>query len=204
MLAEEARAARLALGLSETDLAAETNLTPNVVAAWESGRIKVPRDVATDLTWRLAHLERITALAASGLPDCSWVAAFAGQPVPEGFKPQAAHFARLTDHTASCDVCKAREAFIAERFPAMPAAPRRGWVAIALPIVDAVRRLPSWAQPAATGAMLFGAYTLLRLIFVFPGLPTAVVALLASASIGAVVGLGYGQYQRWRKQKAMV
>ena len=210
MIASEARAARLALELSEVALAVETNTTPAAVAAWEDGRIEVPRRVAIDLTWRIARIERVAALAASGLAECSWVPAFEAEPVPRKIEAQTAHFERLLEHNKTCDLCRARQAFIAERFGPMPPAPRHGWMVIVMPIVERLRRLPPRAQPAVIGAILFAVYTLVRVIFELPtlvrgpfsGLLTAITAVLVSASLGAVLGFFYGLYRRARTRES--
>ena len=210
MIASEARAARIALGLSEEALAAETNTTPAIVSAWETGRIKVPRQIAVDLTWRMAQVERFAALENSGLPECSWVAAFEAEPDAEKLGAHNARVDRFLAHHKECEICKAREAYIADRFPPMPPAPRDGWVAIVMPIAERVQRLPAWAQPAATGAILFVAYSLFRLIFLLPsiirspreGIPTAIAGIAISASIGAAIGFLYGQYRRWRERRS--
>lgn len=210
MIASEARAARIKLGLSEDAIAAITNTTPAVVVAWESGRIKIPRHIAQDLTWRVAQAEREAALEASGLAECSWVSAFEAEPVPEKLDAATAHFARLEEHAKGCDVCRAREAFLAERFPPMPPPPVAGWLAIVMPIADRVRRLPAWAQPTATGALLFVAYSLLKLIFLLPaimrspvkGAATALTGIALSGSIGAALGFLYGQYRRLRERRS--
>lgn len=88
----------------------------------------------------------------------------------------------------------------------MPRAPVRGWLAVAVPIIDRIGRLPAWARPAATGAVLFTAYSLLKLLFLIPAIArdplrgslTALGGITVSATIGAVLGLLYGQYRRWR------
>jgi transcriptional regulator with XRE-family HTH domain len=83
MTAAEAAAARSKLGVSQVQFAVEQNVTAAVVAAWEEGRIDMPRSVATKLRWELAQQERATALAASGLAECAWVGAFEKEPMPD-------------------------------------------------------------------------------------------------------------------------
>ena len=207
MTASEARDARLALKLSEDALAAETNTTAAIVAAWESGRIKVPRHIAVDLTWRVAQAERFAALEAAGLPQCPWVEAFEAERVPEKLADQNAHFERLLAHGKSCDVCKARAAYVDERFPPMPPAPLPAWMTVVRAIGTRIEALPRWARPAVSGAIFFGAYSLFRLIFLVPaivrsprtGLVTALEGLLLSMSLGAALGFLYGLYQRLRE-----
>jgi transcriptional regulator with XRE-family HTH domain len=210
MIASEARAARIALGLSEDALAAQTNTTRGAVVAWESGRVKIPRNIAVDLAWRVAQKERIDALEASGLPECAWMTAFDAEPVPEKLSAQNAQLERFLEHGKTCDVCKAREAFVAERFPPMPPAPRHGWAAIAVPIAERVQRLPDWAQPAVFGAIVFTGYSLLKVVLFLPaiarspvrGTLTAIGGTLLSASIGGTLGLFYGQYRRLRARSS--
>jgi transcriptional regulator with XRE-family HTH domain len=206
MTASRAREARLALGLSEAALAVESNTTPAVVQAWEAGRMNVPPRVALDLAWRIARHERLAALESSGLPECEWVKAFATEPVPDKLDAKRRHFERLLEHRPTCGACTAREAFISERFPPMPPAPRRGIMILIMPIGDRIQRLPAWARPAAVGALLFVAYSFVRLLFLLPAIArdpwqggiTAVEGILASAAIGAVLGALYGLYRRWR------
>lgn len=206
MNGSEARAVRLALGLTEDQLAASMRTTPAVVAAWESDRIKVPRSIATDLAWQAAHLERMAALETSGLPTCGWVAAFEAEPIPAKTKLHAAHFERLIEHAKTCETCRARDAFIKDRFPPMPPMPRHGLVALIGPIADRIQQLPPAARPAATGAALFMAYSLFRIVFTLPAIArdpmrgggVAIAGLLLSGLLGAVLGFVYGQYRRLR------
>src|SRR3954468_3156693 len=74
--------ARERLGISGTALAYELGLTPHVVAAFEDGSVKVPETMAKEIQWRVAAMERHEALAASGLPSCSWLERWEETPVP--------------------------------------------------------------------------------------------------------------------------
>src|SRR5262249_58336786 len=152
MTGEEARLAREALGLTQDEMAASFGMTPAVVAGWEDGRVKVPRHVRAILQWTAAQIERRDALAASGLPACGWIHAFEQEPEAIGAVRLEERRARLSAHMQTCEVCNARVAYIAERFPPMPRAPVTGWMAIVLPIMERVRRLPPWAQAPAIGA----------------------------------------------------
>lgn len=209
MLGPEAEQARNTLGLRRVDFAVEKSVTPEVVEAWETGRIKVPERIAIDLRWRLARKERMEALASSGLPECRWIADFENEAVPAKSDQRNKQLERLIEHTQSCAVCGAREKYVTERFGPMPPAPREGLLALIMPIAERIQKLPPWARPAATGATIFVAYSLLRLLFLLPtivrdpgrGILTAATGILASASLGAVLGLLYGFFQRLRKQK---
>jgi transcriptional regulator with XRE-family HTH domain len=203
----DARRAREALGLTQDEAAASFGMTPSVVAGWEDGRIKVPHSVAAMLQWAAAGIERRNALAASGLPTCDWVQAFENEPESDGAKRQAERDARLDAHMKACRVCKARVAYIAERFPPMPRPPVTGWLAIALPIYERIQRLPQWAQPPAIGAAACLAYSLIKLVFLLPrlggmgvnGLLVVLGGFSASAALGIVGGFVYVAYRRFRR-----
>ena len=209
MSAQEAVAARQALGLTTDALAAELGLTPHVVESWESGTMPLPLRYAAELRWRVAATERAAALAASGLPECDWVAAWERETVPDSPSRRTAHLEALTAHATECLTCRAREAYIAERFPPMPPRPIPRWLRGVGWMMERIGRLPRWAQPAAIGALLFAAYGLLKVAFMLPRLArtpsgwiVALGGLLASASLGAVLGLAYGGlralWQRYR------
>ena len=206
MTPSDALAARETLGLSQQDLAAETGLTPEIVADWEAGRLKVPRHVAADLTWRVAQAEVMAGLAASGLPECAWFNRFDAEPMPEKVSARAAHLDRLVAHVKECDACSARDAYVRVRFSPMPRPPRHGWMAIVIPIAERIDRLPAWAKPAATGATFFMAYSLIKVVFMLPAIvrdpgrngPMALAGTLLSGSIGAALGFLYGRIQAVR------
>lgn len=209
MNSSEAQQARLTLGLRPEDVAVEVSATPDAVVAWETGRIRVPTHVATHLAWRLAVFERENALRSSGLAECDWLRAFENRPEPSGMNAHNRHVEELTTHLKTCETCRTRETYVSERFGPMPRAPLRGWLAIAVPIFDRINRLPAWARPAATGAVLFTGYSLFKVIFYIPtiardpvrGSLAALGGITASASIGAVLGLLYGQYRRIREER---
>ncbi len=207
MTGAEAKLARDALGLTQEEMAASFGMTPNVVAGWEDGRVNVPRSVAAMLQWTAAGIERRNALAASGLATCDWVQAFENEPDPAGAERRAEREARLDAHMQSCEVCKARVVYIAERFPPMPRPPVTGWLAIALPIYERIQRLPQWAQPPAIGAAACLAYSVIKLVFLLPrlgamgvkGVLVVVGGFAASAALGVVGGLVYVAYRRFRR-----
>lgn len=199
--------ARTTIGLSPDGLAADLGLPPGVVAAWESGRDRIPAHIAKDLRWRVAVAERQAALAASDLPECEWVAAVEAEPWPTKLKERTARLERIVAHEKACPTCLARESFIADRFPPMPPPPiaaemrALGWV------FQRAERLPRWAQPAVPMAMAFGAYSLLRIVFMVPRMVAqpriAVVALAglsASVAIGGALGAAYGIFRMARER----
>jgi hypothetical protein len=75
-------------------------------------------------------------------------------------------------------------------------------------VVDRIEKWPRWAQPSGWGALFFGAYSLLRVVFTLPRLarnpqywPVTLGGLLLSISIGGVGGLVYGGYRELRESR---
>lgn len=209
MEAQEAVAARQALGLSQNATAAEFNLTPGVVAAWESGEIKVPKRIEAQLRWRLAAKERIDALAKSGLPECEWRENWEARPAPSDLKALNKYYEEGIAHAKTCQTCAARETYIRDRFGKMPPAPLEGWMKSFGFVAASIEKLPRWAQPAGWMAVAFGAYSLMRIVFMLPALsrnpqywPVALGGLALSISIGAGVGMIYGGFREFRDKRA--
>lgn len=190
----ELRSAQQSLGLSDGALAAELAVTPAVVRAWRSGSTKIPKRDAQMLRWRVAGAERQAALAASGLPECAWVAKWDASHEPTDPKARRAHFDSFVKHSDSCPTCIARQRYIDERFGPMPPFPSAGW----LRIFDLFARLPSSVRPAVGGAIILGAMSAVRVVFAIPALARqpskigeALLAIAAAAGAGAVGGLAY-------------
>jgi hypothetical protein len=207
MTSAELIQARIGLGFSPDILAADLGLPPGVVAAWESGRDRIPAHNATDRRWRAAGAERQRALAASDLPDCEWMVALEAQPLPTKLKARTARLEQLLAHEKVCPTCLARDTFIADRFPPMPPPPiaaemrALGWA------FQQAERLPPWAQPSVPMAMAFGAYSLFRIVFLLPRMVAqprvAVIALAgfsASIAIGGALGAAYGIFRMGRER----
>ncbi|MDF1505860.1 hypothetical protein PYV61_23105, partial [Roseisolibacter sp. H3M3-2] len=76
MTGAELAAARARLGLTPDAMAAELRVPPHAYAACEAGRATLTRGPRERLVWRLSVVARQAALAASGLPECAWVAAW--------------------------------------------------------------------------------------------------------------------------------
>jgi hypothetical protein len=208
--AAEFIAARERLNLTSPTLAVELGLTPHVVAAFEDGSLAVPKDIAKEIRWRVAILERQEALETSGLADCAWVLTWEDAPMPWRSSEMVKHLEAFTDHTSTCPTCLARERFIDERFGPMPERPMSGWQGILLAITSRVERLPQLLQPAANGALLFLAMSAVRVVFMLPRLTQtphgwllSLGALAASAAIGAVVGSAFAAARwGWRRMRA--
>ena len=194
MNATELRQARTRLGQSEEELATNLGVAPDLVRAWGTGRTAMPRRYAQHIEWLVAGAEREDALRSSGLPDCQWMQAHVAAPLPDDPDRALKHLEAGNQHAGACQVCTARERFIAERFGPMPPLSQPGWMRV----FAWIERIPSWARPAALGAAILGAVVSVRVIFALPVLFSApakfgeaLLAVLAAAGAGAVGGFAY-------------
>ncbi len=207
MDAAEAVAIRERMGLTRESLAAELGVTPDVIAAWESGRMQMSKRIGRELQWRQAALDREAALMASGLAECTWMNAWENETPPASLKAQSAYLERGIQHSKSCPVCMARDKYLADNFPPMPPRPMPFWIEAFGKVGDRVARLPRWAQPGAWMGMAFGAYTFVQLMFRIPGSGSgwekwiiAAGSMVMSIALGAAIGLAYGGIREWWKR----
>lgn len=202
--------ARATLGYSRNNLAADLGLPPAVVTAWETGRDRVPRHVAKDLRWRAALIERQNLIDASGLPPCAWLDAFDARPLPAAKDARTKQLQEMNDHRESCPTCLALETFAEEQCPPLPPPPIPLWLHAVLWVGRRKKRLPVWAQPALSVALVFGGYSVFRTVLWLPEIVAQPrLALMAlegttlSLSIGAGIGLLYGSVRYlWDQRKA--
>jgi transcriptional regulator with XRE-family HTH domain len=145
---EELISTRQRLGLTHDAMAAELNLTPAVVIAWERGRIKPARRVVQWLTWRAGMLDRDAALAASGLPECAELHALHAATGTDAESPRErrARMDAVLAHLAQCPACIARRRYIEERFPPMPRPPMAASVRLLVWVFDWVTRTRAWIR----------------------------------------------------------
>jgi hypothetical protein len=199
MTAEDLTRARALLGVSPGELAAEMGLTEPVVRAWEDGSLRIPRQYAIQIAWRAAVAERQAALAASGLPECTWVARWMDVAPPRGVG-QREHFDALRRHAAVCPQCTARARFIEQNFPPMPDLPVPTPVRALRAAGKVLKRLPPWLRTTVVGAVVVGVFTILRVagMTVAGEAPSLLDALtliggliIAGAYLGAVAGITY-------------
>jgi DNA-binding XRE family transcriptional regulator len=189
--------ARTRLARTPDQMAAELGIPPHAYAACEAGRATLPRRHAEQLAFRLGAIDREEALAASGLPACTWMERW-GAELPASRAALDAHVARAESHASTCTTCRARDAFIAERFPPLEAPSLPGWARALNAFGGWVEARPDWLRPAIWGASALVALTMLRVLFALPlavreprVLLVALGALLASAAIGTFGGLVY-------------
>jgi len=208
MKSDEAIAARKTLGLTQEALAAELGLTPSVIDAWEAGTVRIPRRFEDQLRYDAAAKERRDAVVASGLQECEVDRAWENEKLPDNPKAVNEYLERGLKHRASCPICMARDKFVQERFGKMPPMPMSTSMRALGAFVDRIEKWPHWAQPAGWGALFFGAYSVLRIVFMLPKLvrnpqywPVALGGLVLSMSIGGVAGLIYGGFREFRESR---
>ena len=145
---EQLIATRQRLGLTHDAMAAELNLTPAVVIAWERGRIKPARRVVQWLTWRAGMLDRDAALAASGLPECAELHALHAGTSTDAESPRErrTRMDAVLAHLAQCPACIARRRYIEERFPPMPRPPMAASVRLLVWVFDWFTRTRAWIR----------------------------------------------------------
>ena len=200
MKGSELAAARAQLGLTPEQLAAELGIPPHAYAACEAGGAELPRNLAEIVAYRAAAAERGAALAASGLPECEWIAQW-DREAPDGGAKLAtmqAYLERAREHTETCPVCQARDRFVAERFPEMPPPPMSTGMRAFDATMRWVEARPAWMRPALYGAAALALMTSVRAVFMLLGAfrqprlaLLAIGAIVAAAAAGAIGGLVY-------------
>ncbi|GAC1477981.1 MAG: hypothetical protein NVS1B4_21370 [Gemmatimonadaceae bacterium] len=119
MTAIEFTAARERLGLTHDQIAADFDVTPAVVDAWERGKLAVPRAVATGMRFRVSAAERRAVLAGSGLPECPFAVALAEQVNGAGVGQVLPAVKALNAHATDCATCRARTDYMDRHAPAL-------------------------------------------------------------------------------------
>ncbi len=207
MVAAELVDVRTRLGLSVGSVATQFNVTPAVVQAWESGSLAIPAHVGKTLAFRAGAHERTEALRHSGLPECAVVAGLHAKLQARGAGATTAELSAIAGHSTTCAVCQAREKYIADRFPPLPAPPAHGLQGAIQAVITRVQRLPAWSRPMAYGGIIVGGFTGLRGSFMmlvhgpsWRALAVIGLAILAGMYLGAVGGVAYALVRPWSRR----
>ena len=183
MTAEEFVAVRKRLNMSGEDVAAEFNLTPAIVNAWERGSLRGPRNVAQQLQWRDAIEEQRKVLSASGLPECADAVELERATVGKEADALIASWDAFATHAAACPRCQARDEYLKQYGPAVPELPMPRLFRLFAWVTASAERLPRPLQLAA-GPATHGRRMGLWIAACFSALAIAIAAM---ASISTVV-----------------
>lgn len=147
MTSDEFTAARERLGLTLADVAAEFGLTPAVVDAMGAGSVKVPRDMAKHLEWRVAVAEQQAVLDASGLPACPTADELDRATSEKSGDDLMAALQALNAHAETCPTCTARAEYLERHGPSIPDLPLPWWARAVDHVVRLTERLPAGLRP---------------------------------------------------------
>jgi hypothetical protein len=184
-------------GISVEGLGALMQTHVDEVREWQATPGDLSKALADRIHWHLAVLDHERRMRESGLPTCPWAEAHETKMSQAGgMKELGRLMTELEAHVASCDICRRREAFAAT-LPPLPRPPMPFYLKALGTVALRVQRLPGWAQPAATGALIAGGITLVRALFVLALQPrrlnaTLLLAVLAAIGVGAYGGLAGG------------
>jgi transcriptional regulator with XRE-family HTH domain len=200
MTGTELQHRRTSLGLSIEKLADALDEHRDTVARWEQVTGTLPRALARCLDWALANEERARLMQASGIEECSWIERHLADLDRASSDELERRLHEAEQHAKTCPTCQRREAFAAT-LPPLPPIPLTPPMQVLTWLADRLDHLPRWARPAAVGAILIGALTILRalLLVAFQRTPVSLSLLLTilgaiglGAYGGAVGGFAYG------------
>jgi transcriptional regulator with XRE-family HTH domain len=151
MTAAELVAARERLGWSTEKMSEETGILPAEASALEAGALAVPTETAATVRMLVAFDERQDILRASGLPECTELAAMDVR-ISAAFEKmdyEARHHAleTLLVHEAACPVCQARVAYLEAHAPPMPGVELPMWMRALGWLNGLADRLPAPLRP---------------------------------------------------------
>jgi tetratricopeptide (TPR) repeat protein len=147
MKGAELQERRVRAGLSVEEVAAAVGVGPAEVIGWEQGG-RISKDDAAFLPFFLYGAEAKRLLDASGLAVCAWAAA-RPEP-PDVASPGFEAFAEADlAHARTCEVCRAREAFVTRRLGLPPTS-----AGILLSAWTHLSRLPEPLRTAVGGSAL--------------------------------------------------
>jgi transcriptional regulator with XRE-family HTH domain len=200
MTGTELQQRRTTLGLSIENLAEALGEHRDAVDQWERITGTLPRALTRRLEWVLANEERARLMKASGIEECSWIEQHLRDLERATSGELERRFREAEQHTKTCRTCQRREAFAAT-LPPLPPVPMSLSMRVLAGLADRLEQVPRWARPAAVGAVLIGALTILRALFLVAFqratlsldlLLMVIGAIAVGAYGGAVGGLAYG------------
>lgn len=188
----ELAAAIKQLEWAEDDLALLLDADATTMRTWLCGQRAVPRRIARQLRWHLAAKARRDALAASGLPTCDVMERWARDLVDGSVSGNPLErMERMREHEATCPTCKARDQYLADRFPRLRPPTGGGMAGPFAWVVDRVMALPQGLRAPVTGAVALGAIVLARGVFALPRLlKTPGLLREFGIALGAAMGAG--------------
>jgi hypothetical protein len=182
---------RTELGLTHDQVGEWLNEHADQIKAWETIPGPLPGGLAKRLDWALASEGRERELEAAGHPVCSEAKRILGTPIAHGVDSQLARYKLAQAHGATCPHCQARLAAI-QKLPPLPPFPLSPWVSFLAKVTLHVQRLPAALRPAAWGALMMGALTLIKVVLQLLLSPRSISPQLAVFVLEAI-GLGaYG------------
>lgn len=182
---------RVQLGQSVEQLAELIDHHADEVRRWETIPGELPGSLTRELEWVLATFERRQAIERAGIPTCEWLDANVHGIDTKNLKAVQRLVDEIHEHEKTCAVCRQRQAF-EQTLPPLPRMPMGMTARAIVGVTEAIRRLPVWLRPAATGAVLLGALTIVRALFILPFQHGAQLGQTLLVVLGAV-GLGaYG------------
>jgi hypothetical protein len=183
---------RVQLGQSVEQLAELIDHHPDEVRRWETIPGELPGSLTRELEWVLATLGRRQAMERAGIPACEWLDARFREVDSKNANALQHLVDEIREHEKTCAICQQRSAF--ERtLPPLPPMPMGTTARTVVAVSEAIGRLPAWLRPAATGAVLLGALTILRALFILPfrhgtQLGQTLLVVLGAVGLGAYGG----------------
>lgn len=139
-------------GLSTEQLADDLGVSVERVREWETGARKMASKEARFFNWFVAAAERQAAVAQSGLPECEWMSRWDNQELLTDPEKELESVRALEKHQDECPTCRARTAYLEERFPPLPPLPLPWWQRALGPILDLDDRLRGFHRVVVVSA----------------------------------------------------
>jgi transcriptional regulator with XRE-family HTH domain len=152
MTSSELTTARLELGFSLAEFAEYMGVSESEVAAWESGKVRIPRPEAQLLSWNVAMKRRDRAIKAARLPECAWANEWDNRPDSDDADESIREQEEWDVQTAACSVCQTRENYLTTHLGPPPPVPMPSDVVVLETVERFVDALPVWSRAPLGGA----------------------------------------------------